>query len=143
MLRLFFYRDKFLFLPFTTGATPGVRKFLERCSCGDVLLGVSLFRVVGVLAGAFELGHIVRVLVVRLKGRAGALPKKKFRCPCHRDGASVGLLLGGLPLAADRRDDGAFLLEFGESLVHILAVQAGDLCNLAGVHGCAEFAHGF
>ena len=58
---LFFYRNKFLFLPFAPGATPGVREFLERCSGGDVLLGVSLFRVVGVLAGAFELGHIVRV----------------------------------------------------------------------------------
>jgi len=54
-----------------------------------------------------------------------------------------GLLLGGLPLAADGGDDGAFLLEFGEDFVHVLAVEAGDLCNLAGVHGCAEFAHGF
>ena len=74
MLRLFFYRNKFLFLPFAAGATPGVQELLERRSCGDVLLGVSLFRVVSVFAGAFELGHIVRVLMVRLKGRAGALP---------------------------------------------------------------------
>ena len=65
MLGLFFYRDKFFFLPFTTGATPGVRKFLERRSGGYILLGVSLLRIVGVFAGAFELGHIVRVLRVR------------------------------------------------------------------------------
>ena len=65
MLRLFFYRNKFLFLPLTPGATPGIRKFLERRSCGDVLFGVSLFRVIGVFAGAFELGHIVSVLRVR------------------------------------------------------------------------------
>ena len=62
---LFFYRDKFLFLPFAPGATPGVRELLESRSCGNVLLGVSLFRVVGVFAGAFELGHIVSVLRVR------------------------------------------------------------------------------
>ena len=48
-----------------TRATPGAGKFLERRSCGDVLFGVSLFRVIGVFAGAFELGHIVRVLMVR------------------------------------------------------------------------------
>ena len=65
MLRLFFYRNKFLFLPFAPGATPGVGKFLERRSRRDVLLGVSLLRVVGVFAGAFELGHIVSVLRVK------------------------------------------------------------------------------
>ena len=65
MLGLFFYRNKFLFLPFATGAAPGVGKFLEGRSRRDVLLGVSLFRVIGVFAGAFELGHIVSVLRVR------------------------------------------------------------------------------
>jgi hypothetical protein len=70
MLGLFFYRDKFLFLPLATGATPGVRKLLERRSRRDVLFGISFFRIVSVFAGAFELGHIVCVLMVRLKGRA-------------------------------------------------------------------------
>ena len=48
-----------------TRATPGVRERLKRRSGGDVLLGISLLRVVGVFAGAFELGHIMRVLRVR------------------------------------------------------------------------------
>ena len=29
------------------------------------------------------------------------------------------------------------------TLVNILAVQTGDFCNLAGIHGGAEFTHGF
>jgi hypothetical protein len=78
---LFFNRYKFLFLPLATGATPGVGKFLERRSRRDVLFGISFFRIVSVFAGAFELGHIVRVLVVRLKGRAGALPKRNSDVP--------------------------------------------------------------
>ena len=65
MLRLFFYRNKFLLLTFAAGTAPGIGKFLERRSRRDVLFGISLFRVVGVFAGAFELGHIVRVLMVR------------------------------------------------------------------------------
>ena len=79
MLSLFFYRDKFFLLSFATGTAPGVGQFLERRSRRDVLLGVSLLRVIGVFAWAFELGHIVCILVVRLKGRAGALPNKEIQ----------------------------------------------------------------
>ncbi len=65
MFGLFFYRDKFLFLTLAARAAPGVWELLEKRSRRDVLLGVALLRVVGVFAGAFELGHIVRVLRVR------------------------------------------------------------------------------
>ena len=56
---------------------------------------------------------------------------------------SISGLFSGFSLAADGRDDGAFFFQFGKNFVDILAVKAGDFCNLAGVHGCAEFAHGF
>jgi hypothetical protein len=79
MLSLFFYRDKFFLLTFAAGTAPSVGQFLERRSGGDVLLGVSLLWVIGIFAGAFELAHIVCVLVARLKGRAGALPNKEIQ----------------------------------------------------------------
>ena len=56
---LFFYWDEFLFLTLAAGAAPCVGQFLKRSAGRDVLLGVALFGVVGVFAGAFELCHIV------------------------------------------------------------------------------------
>ena len=58
-LDLFFYWYKFLFLTLAAGAAPCVGQFLKGSAGRDVLLGVALFRVVGVFAGAFELCHIV------------------------------------------------------------------------------------
>ena len=54
---LFFYRYKFLFLALAAGTAPCVGKFLKGSAGRDVLLGVTLFRVVGIFAGAFELCH--------------------------------------------------------------------------------------
>jgi hypothetical protein len=54
---LFFHSYEFLFLTLAAGAAPCVGQLLERRAGRDVLLGVALFWVVGVLAGAFELCH--------------------------------------------------------------------------------------
>ena len=54
---LFFYWYEFLFLTLAAGAAPCVGQFLKGSAGRDVLLGVALFRVVGVFAGAFELCH--------------------------------------------------------------------------------------
>ncbi len=56
---LFFYWYKFLFLALAAGAAPCVGQFLKGSAGRDVLLGVALFWVIGVLAGAFELCHIL------------------------------------------------------------------------------------
>ena len=56
---LFFYWYKFFFLALAAGAAPCVGQFLKGSAWRDVLLGIALFGVVGVLAGAFELCHIV------------------------------------------------------------------------------------
>ena len=54
---LFFYWYEFLFLTLAAGTAPCVGQFLKGSAGRDVLLGVALFGVVGVLAGAFELCH--------------------------------------------------------------------------------------
>ena len=59
ILDLFFYWYEFLFLTLAAGTAPCVRQFLKGSAGRDVLLGVALFRVVRVFAGAFELCHIV------------------------------------------------------------------------------------
>ena len=48
---------EFLFGLLATGTAPRVGQFLKRSAGRDVLLGVALFGVVGVLAGAFKLCH--------------------------------------------------------------------------------------
>ena len=50
-------RIEFLFLALAAGAAPCVGQILERRAGRDVLLRVTLFGIVGVLAGAFILGH--------------------------------------------------------------------------------------
>ena len=56
---LFFYWYEFLFLTLAARAAPCVGQFLKRSAGRDVLLGVALFGVISVLAGAFELCHIL------------------------------------------------------------------------------------
>ena len=57
ILNLFFYWYEFLFLTLAAGTAPCVGQLLKRSAGRDVLLGVALFRVVSVFAGAFELCH--------------------------------------------------------------------------------------
>ena len=59
LLVLFLHWYKFLFFTLAAWTAPCVGQFLEWRAGRDVLLGVALFRVVGVLAGAFKLCHIV------------------------------------------------------------------------------------
>ena len=68
-LDLFFHSYEFLFLTLAAGAAPCIGQFLKGSARRDVLLGVALFRVVGVFAGAFELCHN-RIFVLGLKRAA-------------------------------------------------------------------------
>ena len=63
---LFFYWYKFLFFTLAAGTAPCVGQFLKGSAGRDVLLGVALFGVVGVFAGAFELSHN-RIFVLGLE----------------------------------------------------------------------------
>ena len=63
---LFFYWYKFFFLTLAAGAAPCVGQFLKGSARRDVLLGIALFGVVGVFAGAFELSHN-RIFVLGLE----------------------------------------------------------------------------
>ena len=47
-----------------------------------------------------------------------------------------------LPLAADRRHYGTFLLQGIESLVDHFTVKAGHFGHFAGIHGSACLTHG-
>ena len=47
------------------------------------------------------------------------------------------------PLAADGRDDGTLLLQFGERLVHHFAVEAGDFSDFTRIDRLTDFAHSF
>ena len=58
---LFFYWREFFFLTLAAGAAPCVGQFLKRRAGRNILLGVALFGVAGVFAGAFELCHITLV----------------------------------------------------------------------------------
>ena len=60
---------EFLFFALAAGAAPCVGQFLKRSAGRDVLLGVALFGVVGVFAGAFELCHN-RIFVLGLERAA-------------------------------------------------------------------------
>ena len=52
------------------------------------------------------------------------------------------LLDSGFPLAADRRDDSALLLQLCESLIHDFTVETGDLRDFACVQRFARLPHG-
>lgn len=54
---LFFYGYEFFFLALAAWAAPGVGQILKRGAGRYVLLRVALFRVVCILAWAFELCH--------------------------------------------------------------------------------------
>ena len=56
---LFFYWYEFLFLALAAWAAPCVGQLLKGSARRDVLFRIALFRIVGVLAGAFKLCHIV------------------------------------------------------------------------------------
>lgn len=73
---LFFYWYEFLFFALAAGAAPCVGQFLKGSAGRNVLLGVALFRVVGVFTRAFELCHNVLCFKIR-KGRAETLPLAK------------------------------------------------------------------
>ena len=72
-VRLFFYWYEFLFLTLAAGTAPCIGQLLKWSAGRDILLGVALFGVVGIFAGAFELCHN-RIFVLGLeKG-------DKYRC---------------------------------------------------------------
>ena len=73
---LFFYWYEFLFLTLAAGTAPCVGQFLKGSAGRDVLLGVALFRVVGVLAGAFELCHNRIVLGLERAASIGVFQPK-------------------------------------------------------------------
>ena len=52
-------------------------------------------------------------------------------------------LFGGLPLATDGGDDGAFFFQFGKGLVDFLTVGTQCLGDVANGDGLTGFAHGF
>ena len=84
ILNLFFYWYEFLFLTLAAGAAPRVGQFLKGSAGRDVLLGIALFRVVGVFAGAFELCHN-RIVLGLERGEPRPFPmKKKFICVAVR-----------------------------------------------------------
>ena len=68
---------------------------------------------------------------------------KKFICGVvyHYTYRCLENLLGGSPLAAYGRNDCAFLLQLGKSLIYFLAVNACDFRNLSSVDGSTELTH--
>ena len=109
---LFFYGYEFLLLALAAGTAPRIGQVFKLGAGRYSLLGVTFLWVVSVLTGAFHL--------------------------CH----SRSQLFGRFPLAAYGRHDGTLLLQFGKSLIDLLAVNACDFRNLASVDGCTELTHG-
>ena len=74
-----------------------------------------------------------------VRSRKTKVGRKLLRFPPTR--LCISDLLGRLPLTADWGYDGPVLLELGESLVHLLAVDSGKGGHFTGRHRLACAAH--